>query len=899
MDKKIFCVISHTHWDREWYSPLEIFRHRLTDLFDRLFVILENNPQFVFHMDAQTIVLEDYLAVRPDKKDLLKKFISERRIMVGPWYLQNDFYLTSGESTVRNLLEGAKLCTEFGGKGGIGYAADQFGNISQLPQILDNFGYQNFVFGRGFNEFDFDAEVGPDGFPRRQKSPTEFIWEGADGTKVLALHMRYWYNNAQRFSSDIDKATKMLEAIEETFKDAFTFTPYYLLMNGVDHLEPQSDLLEVLNKLQETLPENKAIMQYNFDDYVADVRKYVDDNDVELPVVSGELRRGHDWDLLKGTLSSRHYLKVANCRAQALLENRMEPLYAMMERNGMKGVYPFDQLRYTWKNLMRNHPHDSICGCSRDEVHAHMENRYAEIFEYGNELLRRGMQTASDHMATMSKGGEQDYILTVANTLSVPTSECVKATFKFIESDGFDNFEMLDENGNAVDFIITNKYRNRHDVFSPLNLPGTLDVDVYDVIVNVGEVTPYSFKSFLVRRKDGKAEVAPKICCDNLSIKSDKFVVDFVDGKVNITDKSTDRKICDCISIEETADIGDSYVFVTDGGTPTIFDTYKSAEIISKNAYEQIVRVVYDVPSPAEYDFDNKCRSAETVVSTVTLDLILTKGRDWVEVKYSVDNKAKDHRIRVVVNTDVVSKHALADIAYDIVSHTDEDHYPLTYSKVFPNATFAALCDDNNDNGFAVFTQGAHEFEVLDDKNLAFTIIRGTGGINVGASDNWKVPGNQEIRVIEGELGLHPFVGDLISADVINTTLKFRAPLLNITACCDTRRFTGGRPCVQDTELSEFFYLPDLYPEVAIKNNVPAIKVEGKGIQVTAFKRSENGNGLILRVVNLSDEDAVAKITAKGKIFKTTMAEIKRSFVDFDNAEFTLTPKKILTLLID
>lgn len=106
--KKVFCVISHTHWDREWYQPLELFRNRLTDLFDRLLIILEKNPDYVFHMDAQTVVLEDYLAVRPEKKAVLMQHIKNRRIIVGPWYLQNDFYLTSGESTVRNLIEGKK-----------------------------------------------------------------------------------------------------------------------------------------------------------------------------------------------------------------------------------------------------------------------------------------------------------------------------------------------------------------------------------------------------------------------------------------------------------------------------------------------------------------------------------------------------------------------------------------------------------------------------------------------------------------------------------------------------------------------------------------------------------------------------------------------------------------------
>ncbi|MBQ3865407.1 MAG: alpha-mannosidase, partial [Clostridia bacterium] len=226
---KIFCVISHTHWDREWYMPLENFRHRLTDLMDRLLEILSKDPSYIFHLDAQTVVLEDYLLVRPEKKNDLIRYIRNRRIVIGPWYLQNDFYLTSGEATVRNLLEGARLAGEFGGSSRVGYAADQFGNPSQLPQILKDFGLSSFVFGRGFARYDLDA----DGKPVPKKTPTEFVWRGADGTEIPAIHMRHWYNNAQRFSADVEKALGYLKLIEKSFDDEFTLTPYLLLMNGV------------------------------------------------------------------------------------------------------------------------------------------------------------------------------------------------------------------------------------------------------------------------------------------------------------------------------------------------------------------------------------------------------------------------------------------------------------------------------------------------------------------------------------------------------------------------------------------------------------------------------------------------------------------------------------------
>ena len=78
--------------------------------------------EYIFHLDAQTIVLEDYLETYPEKREELSKWIKQGNILVGPWYLQNDFYLTSGEATVRNLIEGHRIAESFGACADAGYA---------------------------------------------------------------------------------------------------------------------------------------------------------------------------------------------------------------------------------------------------------------------------------------------------------------------------------------------------------------------------------------------------------------------------------------------------------------------------------------------------------------------------------------------------------------------------------------------------------------------------------------------------------------------------------------------------------------------------------------------------------------------------------------------------------
>ncbi len=108
-------VVSHTHWDREWYQPFELFRLRLVDLIDRLLDLMESDPGFrYFNLDGQGIVLEDYLKIRPENEERLRRLIQQGRITIGPWYVLNDEFLVSGEATVRSLLIGHRVVERFG-----------------------------------------------------------------------------------------------------------------------------------------------------------------------------------------------------------------------------------------------------------------------------------------------------------------------------------------------------------------------------------------------------------------------------------------------------------------------------------------------------------------------------------------------------------------------------------------------------------------------------------------------------------------------------------------------------------------------------------------------------------------------------------------------------------------
>ena len=158
MKRRRAILITHTHWDREWYLSVEQYRFRLVRLFDGLLEILKNEPEYhSFWLDGQTVPVDDYFAVRPEKQTEVEAILRSGRLLIGPWFVQADEFVPAGESCIRNLMLGIERMREFGQNNLIGYLADNFGHPSQMPQILRGFGIDNAVFWRGYRVEDLTA----------------------------------------------------------------------------------------------------------------------------------------------------------------------------------------------------------------------------------------------------------------------------------------------------------------------------------------------------------------------------------------------------------------------------------------------------------------------------------------------------------------------------------------------------------------------------------------------------------------------------------------------------------------------------------------------------------------------------------------------------------------------
>ncbi|HEY2741788.1 MAG TPA: glycosyl hydrolase-related protein [Gaiellaceae bacterium] len=351
-----YLVVPHTHWDREWYLPFEFFRLRLGSVVDGVLDTLECDPSFTsFTLDGQAIVLEDYVEVRPENARRLQALLDAGRLEAGPSYVLPDEILVGGESLVRNLLLGRRVCRRFGVEpSGAGYLPDSFGHPAQLPQILAGFGIRTFLFSRGMGDEIDDVGV-------------VFRW-GAGPAEVVACQLLPHYDNFARLTWHHD-AEERIRAIVERFGEVVSGARQdeIVLANGSDHLPIEPELPQILGGLETTFGAQFRIGRY--DEHTPAPEG--------LPVYEGELVGSRLQNLLRGVNSARIYLKQANERAERRLLS-IETAAALRTLRE-DAPDPTANLRLAWRDLLRNHPHDSICGCSCDEVHQDMLVRYEQL----------------------------------------------------------------------------------------------------------------------------------------------------------------------------------------------------------------------------------------------------------------------------------------------------------------------------------------------------------------------------------------------------------------------------------------------------------------------------------------------------------------------------------------
>ncbi|WP_217595357.1 alpha-mannosidase [Cohnella sp. GbtcB17] len=798
MNKPVAHIVSHTHWDREWYMPYERHHVRLIELMDVLLDTLERDADYrSFHLDGQTIILDDYLEVRPEMRERLTDLIRKGRIAIGPWYVLQDEFLTSAEANVRNLLVGHRDAERYGPVTKIGYFPDSFGNMGQAPQLMRQAGIANAIFGRGVKPTGFNNAVSDSA---AYESPfSEMRWRSPDGSEVLGILFANWYNNGMEIPVDPDAARAYWDA---KLKDAerFASTPQLLFMNGCDHQPVQTDLPAALRTARDLYP-GYEFAHSDLASYVAAVERA---SDRELTVVEGELRsqRTDGWFTLANTASSRVYIKQANARGQLLLERLAEPAAAFAASLGMP--HPTPLLVHAWKTLMQNHPHDSICGCSVDEVHAEMMTRFAKSRHMAEPIVERSVAYIASHIDTSRFDGDAHVPFVVFNFAGIARSGTISveldvarrasadigpaAAYAAMEHVKVDGGAVVDHEGRPVDAEIEDLgvrfgYELPDDRFRQPYMARRIRVTF-----GANRIPSNGWLAYAWRRNDdadravqspvaaaAATEKAAKAApADRLLENEYMTVVVEPNGSLTLTDKETGETYRDLGVFENTGDIGNEYVYVQDGDRRTLTTDTLEAEVrlVSRNDWRTTVEIVHRWEIPAEADDllereratmtylpDRKAgRSSRTVPLVLKTLVTVERGVKALKLKVRYDNQASDHRLRMRFPTDAASGVHYADSIFEIAQRPNQ---PAAEWRNPSNAqhqqAFAAV--DHGARGLAVANVGLNEYEVLRDGRgtIAVTLLRAVG--ELGDWGVFPTPEAQCLGAQEAELAIIPYGG--------------------------------------------------------------------------------------------------------------------------------------------
>lgn len=709
--------ISHTHWDREWYESFDSFRLRLVRLMDNLLEILHRDRLYqTFMLDGQTVILEDYLEIRPEREEEIKALVSSGRILIGPWYILPDEFLVSGETHIRNLLFGQRVAQRFGNKMGVGYLPDSFGHIAQMPQILKKSGIGYAIIWRGV--------------PASVKT-SEFWWESPDGSRVLTLYMPFGYGVAANLP--LDKKA-LLQRIKRVFEQLLPFatTSHILFMNGSDHVEPDPDLITKLGVLQEALPEYHFIHS-NLPYLLACIGSELQDN---LPVYGGEWRADDNAYLLEGTLSTRVYLKKKHASLSHVLEGYVEPLWTMLSLLGFP--YPKGTIDFLWKYLLHNSPHDSICGCSVDSVHEEMMVRYRKM----EDVIKRLYQEAEEAISTVLQADSGDNVV-VFNPHPWPVTAYLEYDlhlnlFKEREVD-FEASKLQEHKVPEKSFYSSLVFRDAdEEIFpeilnrewvtlmktSPSTLPEVFQSQRYRVGF-VASLPPFSFRIYRVTPASEDQRSPAKD--EEQFFLANEFYEVYVSaqGEIEIREKATNTLLPLRLIIEDSADAGDEYNYspcteddVRRSDSPTI--SWKR-----RDRFVQSVLLTYDMKIPISLRPDRKRRSEEEVLLHVEIELRLAKGIRWIELGVNLYNSARDHRLRLLFETPMRDCVSLADAHFAVMERNVE-------GKDCPQNDFVLLQDSTR--MLAVLNQGLREYAVVRTgnglKTLAITLLRSVGWLS-------------------------------------------------------------------------------------------------------------------------------------------------------------------------
>ncbi|AMV70150.1 Alpha-mannosidase [Pediococcus damnosus] len=895
--KRVY-IVPHSHWDREWYMPFEQHHMRLIELIDNLIKLFKTDPEYkYFHLDGQTIILDDYLQVRPENREIIQNLINQGKLQIGPFYILQDAFLTSSESNARDMLIGHRDSKSWGKHMvHVGYFPDTFGNMGQAPQMLKQVGLDTAMFGRGVKPTGFSNSTSPE-----DNFSTEFSemkWVGPDNSSVLGILFANWYDNGKEIPTDPIKAKAFWDK-KLTDAEKSASTDDLLFLNGSDHEPVQMDLSKAIRTANELYPDIEFI-HGNYDMYIEQLKK---DLPKKIDEIDGELtsQETNGWTTLANTASNRIYLKQWNTKVSKQLENIAEPL-ATIASQKTDFEYPHDQLRYAWKWLMQNHPHDSICACSVDDVADEMITRFKKSNQVGKFVADAALNKIKGQLntnkiphnlgeipftvfntGTSNKTGTVIAEIPIKKIKFNPNKDSSEKIYQALKNENTPKYTVYDDQNKTIPAeVLDSKVKFNFDLPKDKFRRAYIE-KVIHVKILMENMKPVSWKTFKLVPLNIDSKVLQKNSMIHDGILENEFLaIKFSkNGTLSVTDKQTGHLFKDQLCYEDTGDLGNEYVYRAPKNSRPIFSSDFPNKIVIKenNSFVGKVEIKVKMRIPVsmnkklkeeqeehlDYRLRTAQRSGRFTDFTIQTEVTLEKGSRRIGIRTSFDNNSMDHRVRALFSTGLQTKEHYADSIFEVVkrpnSVSDKWKNPEN-----PQHTHSFVNVHDKKVGVTISNFGLNEYEVDNTgKQIAITLLRSIGEM--------------------GDWGYFPTPGaQCLGQSVVDLGIAFHGSNEESRLQTFHDAFAAQVP---------FTIIKDEWNDGKIETSGCFVNVPSKEIKITAIKLQEDGNNVITRQYNLTNHESHKGFVIGGYVpYKSNILE--KQF-DRETANLKLQPYEIHT----
>ncbi|HHA2010544.1 TPA: glycoside hydrolase family 38 C-terminal domain-containing protein [Enterobacter mori] len=696
-------VIAHTHWDQEWYftrqDSMVLASYNFADVIDTL----EQDPAYCcYHLDGQMAVVDDFLAMNPDYRVRLEALVREKRIFVGPWYTQTDTYNVHGESIIRNLKYGIFAARTLGHAMQVGYLPDTFGHNAQMPMILQGCNIDNIVFWRGI---DHDSHA----------KSSQFLWRAPSGATVIACAMAFGYGAAKNMRSEACHLQGKIYPMVNLLRSRSGINDL-LLPCGGDQVSIDPALPKILTIASAQSPEQDRYLISSLEHYVNILREQRE----QFDLWEGELKSPRYTRIHKTIGSVRYDIKKKNDEVEQFILRQLEPTIAMARHQGIPvNLSVVDTL---WKKLLRSHAHDSIGGCNSDATNRDILHRLEQTEQLCHSLWNLVVKTLA---AACAKEGN----LLIFNPLATPTQRVVKTTLY----SRAENITMTYQ-GQPIPFYVLKRDILPGGTAISLTADGECETPLppyfrWQVALQTPVLPSVGYLSINV--EDNPAPFREPEQTKGSEIENAHYRLTLNDGTLTLHDKRSGRCIPSFFTLEDYADAGDSYDFSPlAGDTPTRCSHFTLVDRLKTPLVEKLVVGATLLLPP---DLAGRQENTRTPLS-IRLVCELRHDDPNLYVESTLENSHCDHRLRLLIGSDIHTRHAIASQPFAIIERETgcnaqdwQEHYREMPVDIETSEGIIAIAEAGK--ALVVNSRGMKEFQIIGSEpaTIALTLFKATG----------------------------------------------------------------------------------------------------------------------------------------------------------------------------